>query len=332
LNEKKQTFLRKDANAKTLREALNDVQHGIDKTPRIEGEEHSYEPATCDTCKGVGQYWELLKEGIPGVSFPEKRLVPCPSCEKGRALNRELLDKRLARTKLPERYAEASLVKWGNPIHPSREGKVQALFACREFVDSGKHQVSSHAVATRILNFYDGKNPNGMVLSALRKLEAKLEAPDSIRNGLVLWGDYGVGKTWLAAAAMNDLAKAGEYVLYMRMSQLLQTLRDTWKSEEKTGDLLTHYSTVPVLFIDDMSDNSVDDKPLPPHQQDFAAAIMRNRMGDMLPTLVTTNWEQPAFEHKWGSVCSEVMFEGLHWIKVGGAKLRDITTELDVEL
>jgi DNA replication protein DnaC len=330
VNEKKQTSQRRDGEPETIREALARAQRSLDETPRIE-EDASPAP-DCDTCGGLGQYWELLKEGIPGVSFPEKRLVPCPSCEKGQSLRRELLDKRLTRTKLPERYAEASLSKWGNPAHGSREGKVQAFFACREFVSDERHYVSSHNIANRILNFYDGKKPNDMVLSALRKLEAKLELPDSVRNGLVLWGDYGVGKTWLAAAAMNDLAKNGEYVLYMRMSQLLQTLRDTWKGEEKTGDLLQHYSTVPILFIDDMSDNSADDKPLAPHQQDFAAAIMRNRMGDMLPTIVTANWEQIMFEEKWGSVCSEVMFECLHWIKVGGAKLRDITTELDVDL
>lgn len=319
-----------DKKPTSLREELIRVQQQLDNTPRIEGDEQETPP--CETCGGLGQFHALLKEAVPGVSFPEYRLIPCSNCEKGQKLSRELLDKRLSRTKLPERYADAGLNKWGNPAHNSREGKVQAFFSCREFVDDERHYVSSHAIASRILKFYEGKKPNDMVLSALRKLETKLQSPDSVRNGLVLWGDYGVGKTWLAAAAMNDLSKIGEYVLYMRMSQLLQTLRDSWKTEEKTGDLLSHYSTVPILFIDDMSDNSSDDKPLAPHQQDFAAAIMRNRMGDMLPTIVTTNWEQTAFEHKWGSVCAEVMFEGLHWIKVSGAKLRDVTAELDVEL
>jgi DNA replication protein DnaC len=324
-----------DIEPKSLAEKLAEYKAKMDATPRIEEDESSHEASSCETCGGLGQFWMLVKEGVPGVSFPEQRLKPCPDCEKGQSLIRELLDKRLARTKLPERYAEASLKAWGSPIHVSREGKVQAYFACREFVRTHHHRVSSHAVTERVLKFYAKREERELsktVLAALPKLQAKLQSPDSIRNGLVLWGDYGVGKTWLAAAAMNDLAKEGEYVLYMRMSQLLQTLRDSWKSDEKTGDLLNHYSSVPILFIDDMSDNSADDSPLPAHQQDFASAIMRNRMGDMLPTIVTTNWEQSLFEHKWGSVCSEVMFEGLHWIKVGGAKLRDVMTEMDVEL
>lgn len=316
----------------SLAENLKRIQQRIDEAPRIGGDDEIFTIPSCKTCAGLGQFQALLREGIPGERFPEYRSIPCPDCDKGRDLQRILLDKRLSRTKLPERYANASLKKWGNPAHGSREGKVQAFFSCYEFVNSKRHMVSAHAVAELILGFYADKNPAGKTLDALQKLEAKLQLPDNIRNGLVLWGDYGVGKTWLAAAAMNDLAKAGEYVLYMRMSQLLQTLRDTWKGEERTGDLLSHYSTVPVLFIDDMSDNSSGDTPLPPHQQDFAAAIMRNRMGDMLPTIVTTNWEQDAFAHKWGNVCAEVMFEGLHWIKVGGAKLRDVTTELDVDL
>jgi DNA replication protein DnaC len=315
-----------------LRDYLQEYQNRMDNTPRIESGAPESDELSCETCGGLGQYMAVTKEAIPGFSFPEQHLVPCSNCEKGQAIQRELLDKRLARTKLPERYANASLYTWGNPTHPSREGKVQAYYACVEFMLGRKHHVSAHAVAKRVLDFYEDKEKTEKIQAGLNRLNTILRAFDSVRNGLVLWGDYGVGKTWLAAAAMNDLSKQGEYVLYMRMSQLLQTLRDTWKGEEKTGDLLRHYSTVPVLFIDDMSDNSSDDKPLPPHQQDFAAAIMRNRMGDMLPTLVTANWEQDMFRHKWGDVCAEVMFEGLHWIKVGGAKLRDITTEMDVEL
>jgi DNA replication protein DnaC len=111
-------------------------------------------------------------------------------------------------------------------------------------------------------------------------VETVLVVPDNCRAGLMLWGDYGVGKTWLAAATRNAFAQEREYVLYLRMSQLMQALRDSWKGDERTGQLLEYYCPVPMLFIDDMSDRSHDVLPLPAYQQDYAAAIMRARMVD----------------------------------------------------
>jgi DNA replication protein DnaC len=142
----------------------------------------------------------------------------------------------------------------------------------------------------------------------------------------MLWGDYGVGKTWLAAATLNALSQLREFALYLRMSQLMQTLRDSWKGDERTGQLLEYYCQVPILFIDDMSDSSQDVMPLPAYQQDYAAAIMRARMGDRRPTLVTSNWERERFAMKWGRVCAEVMLEGLDWIEVGGERLRNVSS------
>ncbi|MEL6524391.1 MAG: hypothetical protein AAFQ07_01660, partial [Chloroflexota bacterium] len=90
---------------------------------------------------------------------------------------------------------------------------------------------------------------------------------------------------------------------------------------------IRQYTTIPILFIDDMSDNSPHDRPLSPHQQDFAAQIMRERMGDERPTIVTTNWEPNIFTKKWGQVCADVMLESLHWLEVSGEKLRDTKTK-----
>ena len=82
-----------------------------------------------------------------------------------------------------------------------------------------------------------------------------------------------------------------QYVLYLRMAPLLQSLRDTWKGDAQISALHDHYCSVPILFIDDMSDSSQDNVPLPAYQQNYAVAIMGARMGDMRPTIVTSNWD-----------------------------------------
>jgi DNA replication protein DnaC len=174
-----------------------------------------------------------------------------------------------------------------------------AYLACRAMVDDQEHQVSLHRLAQYHLRLYPKSSPDWV--------HKALAAPDKPRCGVVLWGDYGVGKTWLAAATMNALAQLNSYVLYVRMGDLLQSLRDSWYGDEKTNELLQKYTEATVLFIDDMSDSSRDDAPLPVYQQEYAAAIMRKRMGNHSPTIVTTNWGKELFEAKWGSVCTEVM-------------------------
>jgi DNA replication protein DnaC len=272
----------------------------------------------CPNCRDLGVVQEILEEGILGVKQVRARLISCPYCEKGQARAREILSRRLERTRLPSQYAEADLNRWGDPTHPNRKGKVKAFMACRAMLSHEKHLVSSHTIANYLLKLYGKSSPQWVT--------ASLEQANDVRNGLVLWGDYGTGKTWLAAATMSALAQMNQYVLYMRMSQLMQSLRDSWKSDESTGRLLQDYCEVPILFIDDMSDSSQDTLPLPSYQQDYAAVIMRSRMGDRLPTLVTSNWDPDRFALKWGRVCAEVMLEGLHWIKVGGERLRNVSS------
>jgi hypothetical protein len=228
-------------------------------------------------------------------------------------------ERRMSRTELPRKYAAADLNLWGNPKHESRRGKVKAYLSCRAMLDDPQHHVSAQRVARYHQKLFGKSSPEWV--------QKTLNERDDSRCGLVLWGDYGVGKTWLAAATMNALAQLNSYVLYVRMTELLQSLRDTWRGDEKTSELLQKYAKAQVLFIDDMSDSSQDDVPLPAYQQDYAAQIMRERMGNMMPTIVTTNWGRETFEAKWGSVCTEVMRDGLHWIQMSG-RMRDVSNTL----
>jgi hypothetical protein len=307
----------KAKNPISLREHLQTWPLEIDSASE-ESEEETPTPP-CERCKGLGVLKEVLEAGELGVKAERSRIISCLYCQKGHLREREIQDRRLSRTELPSKYAAADLNRWGDPQHESRKGKVKAYLACRAMLEDPKHLVSSQRVAKYHLRLF-GKNSPSWV-------HQDLAAADQSRCGIVLWGDYGVGKTWLAAATMNALAQLNSYVLYMRMTDLLQSLRDSWRGDEKTGELLQKYAMAQVLFIDDMSDSSQDSHPLPAYQQDYAAAIMRERMGNMRPTIVTTNWNWETFSTKWGRVCAEVMREDLNWIEMTG-RMRDLSDTL----
>jgi DNA replication protein DnaC len=278
------------------------------------------EQAPCEHCRDLGLVKDVLEEGILGVKAERPRLISCPSCLKGQMREREIQERRMQRTQLPRQYADADLLRWGDPRHESRREKLTAFLACRAMLEDARHLISSHRLAQYHLKLLGNESPAWV--------EKLLGQPDRSRNGVVLWGDYGVGKTWLAAATMNALAQLNSYVLYVRMSDLMQDIKDTWYGDDKTSALIRNYQEAQVLFIDDMSDSSRDEKPLPPYQQDYATMIMRSRMGNMKPTIVTTNWNSTVFERKWGSGCYEVMAAHLYWIEMKG-RVRDVSNPLE---
>lgn len=161
-------------------------------------------------------------------------------------------------------------------------------------------------------------------------LSKKLNEPDDIRPALMLWGAYGLGKTYLAACAANDM---GLYlpVMYCRFTSLLDSLRDTWRSNERTQDVMSKYVRVPVLMLDDVG--TPTDRELPNHAKEFASTLFRNRLMAQRPTLMTSNLDSDSFYHYFGAMAAEPVMQYAHWIKMAGGKLRNTRSTFgDIEL
>lgn len=69
-----------------------------------------------------------------------------------------------------------------------------------------------------------------------------------VHPGLYLHGDVGSGKTALACAILNDLHRAGQWVRFVRVTELLKQL-----VQSDTGDAVYQQTVnVPVLCLDDI--------------------------------------------------------------------------------
>lgn len=261
---------------------------------------------TCPSCNGL-----LLVRNDHGIG-----MTPCKVCESSREVQSEMVNTRFSRSDLPARYREASLKTW-HQIGVRAGGKMMAYFAAKLFAETPQHLVSTHALAHLVQGAFGEKAP-AVFADVLAK-------PDDPRSGLVLYGDYGVGKTWLAAAAMNAMVKNGQVIVYMRMQELIQTLTDTWNTAERTADLLLYYAEAPVLFIDDMNGSAKGHETLPAHQRQYCTELMRHRMNHAYPTLITTNYAPQLYSAKWGPEAGEVVREGCHWVRVAGESLREFS-------
>ena len=102
---------------------------------------------------------------------------------------------------------------------------------------------------------------------------------------LVLTGEYGCGKTHLAAAIANQRAASGEPVLFIVVPDLLDHLRATFgpASQVRFDKRFEEVRTAPLLVLDDLGTESAS-----PWAREKIYQLFNYRYNAHLPTIITT--------------------------------------------
>jgi DNA replication protein DnaC len=108
---------------------------------------------------------------------------------------------------------------------------------------------------------------------------------DRPEGWLVLMGDYGCGKTHLAAAIANANAARGVAVLFVTVPDLLDHLRATFAPNSTTpyDKRFSEVKTAPLLILDDLGTESAT-----PWAQEKLYQLFNHRYNARLPTVITT--------------------------------------------
>jgi DNA replication protein DnaC len=122
-------------------------------------------------------------------------------------------------------------------------------------------------------------------------LKAAQAAADFANNprGQQVWlfitGDYGTGKTHLAAAIANYRSSVGENVMFITVPDLLDYLRTAFdpKADMTFDKLFNQVRTVPILVLDDLGTESTK-----PWAQEKLFQILDHRYISRLPTVMTS--------------------------------------------
>lgn len=122
------------------------------------------------------------------------------------------------------------------------------------------------------------------------------------RKGLYVYGDFGVGKTYLLGAIANSLVKQYHVpVILAHFPSLVVELKQSL-GQQTTGDKLAVIKQAPVLFLDDIGAETMT----PWVRDDVLAILLEYRMKQQLPTLFSSNKSFAELEQHLRSARNEV--------------------------
>ncbi|MEI7769600.1 MAG: ATP-binding protein [Chloroflexales bacterium] len=119
-----------------------------------------------------------------------------------------------------------------------------------------------------------------------RAFTRSLEYASNPRGWLVLSGNFGCGKTHLAAAIANDVLKMNYEVLFTVVPDLLDHLRSTFgpTSEVAYDERFEQIRNAKLLILDDLGTENAT-----PWAREKLYQIINHRYNYALPTVITTN-------------------------------------------
>ena len=116
-------------------------------------------------------------------------------------------------------------------------------------------------------------------------------------NSIMIWGEYGNGKSHLAAAVGNELKSKGVIVVFQSVPELLGRIRSTFgrESRESESEIMSALLDCDLLILDDIGAEKVTD-----WVSDVLFRIIDGRYRKNMPILYTSNLKPSALHDKLG--------------------------------
>ena len=163
------------------------------------------------------------------------------------------------------------------------------LFPCECKIPEKEHRAVEELEKMSNLDAFRDKtfeafNPN--ISGVQRAFERAQRFARRPQGWLIFFGNYGCGKTHLAAAIANEALRRHTRVLFAVVPDLLDHLRSTFgpSSETEYDARFEQIREAPVLILDDLGTESAT-----PWAREKLFQIINHRYNYSLPTVITSN-------------------------------------------
>lgn len=130
----------------------------------------------------------------------------------------------------------------------------------------------------------DKESENPSYLQLIRNL---IKFNDNNELGYYLYGNLGVGKSFLAACASNRKAKEGKNVAFVHVPSLLNHLKQQFGNKKEEERTLEDLRKVSLLVLDDLGS-----EPITPWSRDeILLSILNDRLENQRKTIITSNYK-----------------------------------------
>lgn len=139
---------------------------------------------------------------------------------------------------------------------------------------------------------------------------------DAEKNGLIICGACGTGKTHLAAAIANSLADEGVSVLFDTFGGHLEKLKEEFSAEGRPG-YMNFMKSVDMLILDDVGKEKQTE-----WSESVMFGIINSRYESMKPVIITSNFSQAELEEYFGNACYSRLIEMCYALNTSGEDYR----------
>lgn len=136
-------------------------------------------------------------------------------------------------------------------------------------------------------------------------------------RGIIFFGDYGTGKTHLAAAILQDAIKQEHTGVFVSVPDLIAKIRKSWNGEGNESDLIDTLIKADLVVMDDLGAENTKDWIV-----ERLFVIINSRYERMLPTIFTTNCNFQELKQKVGGRIESRIYEMCEGISLTGKDFR----------
>lgn len=145
-------------------------------------------------------------------------------------------------------------------------------------------------------------------------------------DGVVFSGDYGRGKTGLAALCLIERAAVGDLVTAIDYRDFVGRVQETYgvSGGPSRNELIDAIAAVDVLLIDELGSlrQAVSGATETPNKTEILEQLIRYRHARRLRTIITTNLDADQFNRYFGEYIYQRVVQRSVWVHVGGLSLR----------